>query len=139
MIVRSLLCCCSSNLPLFLLLSALVNPCTSCMNGGGGERQRNLGSDALNDYNRHLQQIKNANDISNATSRSRNINNSKNPYYRGCLHEKLGEQKKKMRVCNSEDSKDAAALGLCRSPPIDEYMEIRIFCQDWESVSFTDC
>jgi len=37
-------------------------------------------------------------------------------------------------VCNSDDPQSAAQMGICRTPPINEYMELRIFCQDWESV-----
>ncbi|CAB9513019.1 expressed unknown protein [Seminavis robusta] len=65
----------------------------------------------------------------------------KNRFEHGCLYEKLGKdptvayQQKKQRVCNSEDPPDAVQQGICRQSPFqDHYMEIRIFCQDWESV-----
>ena len=45
---------------------------------------------------------------------------------------------KLLRVCNSEDPQDAVERKICRMPPIKEYMEIRIFAQPWESVSFTN-
>jgi hypothetical protein len=57
-----------------------------------------------------------------------------NPYEQGCLYKKLpGFQKK--RVCNSDDPIDAAERGICRIPDLD-YMELRIFSQNWESVFF---
>ena len=59
--------------------------------------------------------------------------NSSNPYTSGCLHAK--ELVSHIRVCNSEDSLDAAASGRCRTPDVD-YMEIRIFSDNWESVTF---
>ena len=61
-----------------------------------------------------------------------NVDIRKNKYYMGCFHAKLGH---KQRVCNSHDDPNVIKDGLlCRQPPIQDYMEIRIFCQDWESV-----
>jgi len=60
---------------------------------------------------------------------------SRNPYEKGCLFKQLPEWKK-LRVCNTHDRPDAAALGICRTPPI-TYPEVRIFSQNWESVFFT--
>ncbi len=57
-----------------------------------------------------------------------------NPYEQGCLVKKLPGFTKK-RVCNSDDPKDAAERGICRIPDM-EYMELRIFSQNWESVFF---
>ena len=59
--------------------------------------------------------------------------NTVNPYTSGCLHAK--ELVSHIRVCNSEDPLDASASGICRSPEVD-YMEIRIFSDNWESITF---
>ena len=58
----------------------------------------------------------------------------KNPVEKGCLYSKHPKKNKK-RVCNSDDPPNAAKDGICRIPDID-YMEIRIFNQNWESVIF---
>ena len=76
------------------------------------------------------QQEEEEEEFSKPTSSS--LDFSKNKYAMGCFHNKLGLNK---RVCNSDDDPDLIEEGgLCRKPPIDDYMEIRIFCQDWESV-----
>jgi len=66
-----------------------------------------------------------------------NYNNAeKNPYEKGCLFKRVPEWKK-LRVCNSHDQQpQAAILGVCRTPPIIAYPEVRIFSQNWESVFF---
>ena len=56
-----------------------------------------------------------------------------NPYTSGCLHTK--ELVSQIRVCNSEDPLEASASGICRLPEVD-YMEIRIFSDNWESITF---
>ena len=58
-----------------------------------------------------------------------------NPFQYGCLQ----SQKKgftKLRVCHSEDDKDAALRGLCRDASAMNYPEIRILSQNWESPFF---
>jgi hypothetical protein len=60
-------------------------------------------------------------------------NNSINPYTSGCLYAK--ELVSHIRVCNSEDPLEASTSGICRSPEVD-YMEIRIFSDNWESITF---
>ncbi len=67
---------------------------------------------------------------------SYNNNAGKNPYEKGCLFKRV-PQWKKLRVCNSHDAPDAASTGLCRTPPMASYPEVRIFSQNWESVFFT--
>lgn len=57
-----------------------------------------------------------------------------NPFESGCLYRKLPGWDKK-RVCNSEDPPDAVERGLCRKSLFD-YMELRIFSENWESVFF---
>jgi hypothetical protein len=59
---------------------------------------------------------------------------STNPFERGCLFTKgLTSQ---LRVCNSEDTlPDAIERGICREHDID-YMEIRIYSDNWESILF---
>ena len=67
---------------------------------------------------------------------SRNLKESDeiiNPYTSGCLHTK--ELVSQIRVCNSEDPLEASASGICRLPEVD-YMEIRIFSDNWESITF---
>lgn len=57
-----------------------------------------------------------------------------NPYTSGCLYTK--EKVSQIRVCNSEDSIDTINSGIyCRIPDVD-YMEIRIFSDNWESITF---
>jgi hypothetical protein len=56
-----------------------------------------------------------------------------NPYTSGCLHAK--ELVSQIRVCNSEDPVEAVKYGICRLPEVD-YMEIRIFSDNWESITF---
>ena len=57
-----------------------------------------------------------------------------NPYYSGCLHQKL-EGWKNLRVCSGRmDPPNAAALGLCRPPPFD-YLEIRVGTGNWDSAT----
>ena len=52
-----------------------------------------------------------------------------NPFQQGCLPER-------MRVCNSDDVKgNATDKGLCLLPPQD-YPEVRIYQQNWESAIF---
>jgi hypothetical protein len=41
----------------------------------------------------------------------------------------------KTRVCNSDDPPDAAELGVCREPEFD-YLDVRAYPKDWESVIF---
>ena len=60
-----------------------------------------------------------------------------NPFESGCLQNLLPKYKNKKRVCNSEDSNDAVERGICVVPPFgDEYLEIRIATQSWESAMF---
>ena len=59
-------------------------------------------------------------------------NNNNNQY-----HHNVSTHGNWLRVCNSEDPQDAAERNICRVPPINQYMEIRIFAQPWESVSLT--
>ena len=67
----------------------------------------------------------------NATTEPENISN---PYTSGCLHMK--ELVSQIRVCNSEDPLDASTSGtICQIPNVD-YMEIRIFADNWDSVTF---
>lgn len=55
-----------------------------------------------------------------------------NPFEQGCLLQKVpGWGWTKSRVCNSDDR----ASDACRRPDLD-YMEIRIFSENWESVFF---
>ena len=57
-----------------------------------------------------------------------------NPYYSGCLREKVDGWNKK-RVCSSRfDPPNAAELGICEDPHFD-YMEIRIGTGNWDSAS----
>jgi hypothetical protein len=56
-----------------------------------------------------------------------------NPYTSGCLHSKGVISQ--IRVCNSEDPPDASTKGICRIPDID-FMEIRIYSDNWESITF---
>ena len=73
-----------------------------------------------------------ASSSSTSSNTSSNVDIRKNKYYMGCFHAKLGH---KQRVCNSHDDPQVVKDGLlCRKPPIEDYMELRIFCQDWESV-----
>ena len=58
-----------------------------------------------------------------------------NPFSKGgCLYN-MKEGWNKLRVCHSEDSPDAVEKGYCREAEND-YMEIRIMSQNWESVFF---
>lgn len=54
-----------------------------------------------------------------------------NPFARGCLQSKVPGWTK-WRVCNSDDDNDA----LCRPSDFPNYLEVRVKCQDWESVIF---
>jgi hypothetical protein len=59
-----------------------------------------------------------------------------NPYVSGCVyHHNLTFAP---RVCNSDDSIDTVAAGLCRQPPVPQYHEpeIRLLVQDWETAAF---
>ena len=58
-----------------------------------------------------------------------------NPFASGCLYQDAKHSEKK-RVCNSLDPIDAVERGICRKPPFD-YMEIRIFANNWESSIIT--
>ena len=59
-----------------------------------------------------------------------------NPFhYGGCLANYLPEWNRK-RICGSDDPIGSVLDGSCRVPPIDEYMEIRIASENWESVFF---
>lgn len=60
-----------------------------------------------------------------------------NPYQNGgCLRNRL-EGWNQIRVCNSEDTPEAIALGYCRPPdPSFDYTEIRIATHNWESAFF---
>jgi len=56
-----------------------------------------------------------------------------NPFQSGCLRSYLGEKMfPNKRVCNSDDSPDAAKTGLCNISPFD-YDEIRILNMDWSA------
>jgi hypothetical protein len=58
-----------------------------------------------------------------------------NPYVRGCLNAKLPQTnplQKKWRVCNSEDPAELRGI-VCREPPFQEYMELRIASGNWDS------
>jgi hypothetical protein len=57
-----------------------------------------------------------------------------NPFESGCLYARLPGWTKK-RVCNSDDSPDAAEKGICAKPTFD-YMEVRINTGNWESITF---
>lgn len=57
-----------------------------------------------------------------------------NPFERGCLAHMLPGWNK-VRVCNSDDPKEAAERGICRIPDFD-YLEIRMASQNWEAVFF---
>jgi hypothetical protein len=75
---------------------------------------------------------------SSSTSTRRDLSDtddtdSINPYTSGCLHAK--ELVSQIRVCNSEDPIEASTSGICRLPEVD-YMEIRIFSDNWESITF---
>lgn len=67
-----------------------------------------------------------------------NSQGAKNSLQKGCLYNKLSSHKQ-LRVCNSEDylesDVDPVESGACRAPEFD-YLEVRIKCQDWESVIF---
>ena len=57
-----------------------------------------------------------------------------NPFYSGCLYQKL-EGWENLRVCSKRtDPPNAAALGLCRPSPFD-YLEIRIGTGNWDSAT----
>jgi hypothetical protein len=71
--------------------------------------------------------------IDGTTATGSSTSNSINPYTSGCLHAK--ELVSHLRVCNSEDPVEASASGICRLPGVD-YMEIRIFSDNWESITF---
>ncbi len=58
-----------------------------------------------------------------------------NPYQYGCLRTQIAGYEKQ-RVCNSDDPRNAAALGLCRDATKLDYSEIRIMSQNWESPFF---
>lgn len=59
-----------------------------------------------------------------------------NPFAAGCFHSQIDGWVKK-RVCSSEDPPNAQALGICQQPQDDaNYMEVRLFAQDWESSVF---
>jgi hypothetical protein len=57
-----------------------------------------------------------------------------NPVEQGCLFSRLPGWKRK-RVCNSDDTPEAAQEGIC-DPPQFDYMEIRIISGNWESAFF---
>ena len=66
---------------------------------------------------------------------SKKVINNVNPFYDngGCLRSALnGKGNHKLRVCNSNDGPEAAALGYCRESPFD-YTEVRLAGQDWET------
>jgi hypothetical protein len=44
------------------------------------------------------------------------------------------KNKKKRRICNSEDSDETIASGVCHVPTDLQYMEMRLFAHNWESV-----
>ena len=58
-----------------------------------------------------------------------------NPYESGCLRQRLPDDFVRLRTCNSDDPPGAAERGICR-PSASDYMELRIFSQNWESVFF---
>ena len=66
----------------------------------------------------------------------------KNPYFSGCLHNKLSSKSSKLygkqpRVCNSDDPDWALVQGLCRPPAFPEsYLEIRSKAGNWYSSIF---
>ena len=56
-----------------------------------------------------------------------------NPYYSGCLNQKLKGWSKK-RVCARDDPPEAVGV-LCREPSFDSYLEIRIATGNWNSAT----
>lgn len=61
--------------------------------------------------------------------------NITNPYYSGCFHGRLANWTKP-RVCRRDDDDHMASHHhLCRSPPFDEYLEIRIGAGNWDSAT----
>ena len=60
---------------------------------------------------------------------------TKNPFARGCLREKVPAWTQ-WRVCNSDDPPQHVGI-LCQPSEFPQYMEVRIKCQDWESVTFS--
>ena len=60
--------------------------------------------------------------------------NVTNPFYSGCLHQKI-EGWEPLRVCSvRNDRPDAVELGLCRPAPFD-YLEIRVGVGNWDSAT----
>jgi len=56
-----------------------------------------------------------------------------NPYYSGCLYERMpGWTKKRVCVAGTIDDDNA---DLCRPPPFEEYLEIRIGAGNWDSAT----
>jgi hypothetical protein len=70
---------------------------------------------------------------STTTSLLEDTGSVNNLYYAGCLSSK--GLVSHVRVCNSEDTPSAVTSGVCRIPDID-FMEIRIFSDNWDSVAF---
>ena len=57
-----------------------------------------------------------------------------NPFQQGCLRQYLGEDIfSKKRVCNSQDKDGSSKEGLCDDAIFDDYQEIRILGQNWDS------
>lgn len=58
---------------------------------------------------------------------------NRNPYYEsgGCL--RSTDKASKVRVCNSNDSPQAAKSGLCHQSPLLDYTEVRMASQSWET------
>lgn len=70
----------------------------------------------------------------NASNRNLSKSNITNPYFSGCLQQKL-EGWTKPRVCiDRYDPPNALEKGLCRKNPFD-YMEIRIATGNWDSAT----
>ena len=62
-------------------------------------------------------------------------NTTKNPYAAGCLQATVPGWTQ-LRVCNSDDLPEHVGV-LCRPSEFPQHVEVRIKCQDWESVTFS--
>ena len=58
-----------------------------------------------------------------------------NPYVAGCLHASVSGWTH-LRVCNSDDLPEHIGV-LCQPSEFAQHVEVRIKCQDWESVTFS--
>ena len=72
-------------------------------------------------------------DASNNDHKGRTGGKITNPYYSGCLHQRMPGWTKK-RVC-AAGTVDDDNPDLCRPPPFDEYLEIRIGAGNWDSAT----